>query len=71
MQKDNNLLDLEDYNTVEVEVEETQDAEKKNEDYPNLSIKLEQAQHSVDSSVNVKKRFEKVKDKYKEIVHAD
>lgn len=29
MQKDNNLLDLEDYNTVEVEVEEMQDAKKR------------------------------------------
>lgn len=58
MQKDNNLLDLEDYNTVEVEVEETQDAEKKNEDYPNLSIKIEQAQYSI---FEIKRRYDKGK----------
>lgn len=30
---------------------------------------LKSLQHSVDSSVNVKKRFKKVKEKYKEIIH--
>lgn len=32
---------------------------------------LESLQNSVDSSVNVKKRFEKVQEKYKEIIHAE
>ncbi len=52
--------DLEDYDTVEVEPESQQiqenTEEKSTEDYPNLSIKIEQAQYSI---FEIKRRYDK------------
>ena len=52
------INDLEDYNTVEVEtdIEDNYDEAYKKEDYPNLSIKIEQAQYSI---FELKRRYDK------------
>lgn len=51
--------ELEDYNTVEVEPEEdTITKDKAVEDYPNLSIKIEQAQYSI---YEIKRRYDRGK----------
>lgn len=50
--------DLEDYDTVEVESEDGKESEKSVEDYPNLSIKIEQAQYSI---FEIKRRYDKGK----------
>ena len=45
-QRNQEDYDLEDYDTVEVE-KETGLQEENEEDYPNLTIKIEQAQYSI------------------------
>ena len=47
--------DLEDYNTVEVEKENNSQEENK-EEYPNLTIKIEQAQYSI---YELKRRYDR------------
>ena len=49
------IVELEDYNTVEVNIERKEE-ERDEEDYPNLSIKIEPAQYSI---FEIKRRYDK------------
>ena len=51
-------IELEDYDTVEVEQGDGKPEEKAAEDYPNLSIKIEQAQYSI---FELKRRYDRGK----------
>ena len=55
---ENMETEIEDYNTIEVEKESGITDEKNVEDYPNLSIKIEQAQYSI---FEIKRRYDKGK----------
>ena len=59
MEKEEKIIDLEDYDTVEVQTDgfkKTEDTNK--DDYPNLSIKIEQAQYSI---FELKRRYDQGK----------
>ena len=52
-----NKIDLEDYNTVEINTEsKNTELEDNKENYPNLSIKIEQAQYSI---FELKRKYDK------------
>ena len=51
-------IELEDYDTIEVEQDAGAEKEKSVEDYPNLSIKIEQAQYSI---FEIKRRYDRGK----------
>lgn len=55
---ENMVTEIEDYDTIEVEKESGITDEKNIEDYPNLSIKIEQAQYSI---FEIKRRYDKGK----------
>lgn len=55
---ENMVTEIEDYDTIEVEKESGITDEKNVEDYPNLSIKIEQAQYSI---FEIKRRYDKGK----------
>lgn len=57
IEKDDKPVDLEDYHTVEVETDiEQEEEEKKTEDYPDFSIKIEPAQYSI---FELKRRYDR------------
>lgn len=54
-ERNEDIVELEDYNTVEVNIE-IKEGERDEEDYPNLNIKIEPAQYSI---FEIKRRYDK------------